>query len=398
MLKPSISMRAVSPARVAAFDVLQAVLAGAYASDSLRERSFGLSFRDAGLAAQIVFGCLRYQSQLDHLIFRYSGREAPALDDAVQIVLRSAIFQLRYLERVPPHAAVHESVELAKSHKRAASGFVNAVLRKVNRDPVIWPDVATELSCPGWLLDRWSSHFGVEAARGVATVALREPHAYIRIQPGLAPDPGMEVEPTEVQGAFRLLSARQSGFRLHDISSQAIIPLLELEQGNTYLDLCAAPGNKTLQALETPLALTVACDISPKRIREMPAICPRVLLDATEPLPFGMKLDRIFIDAPCSGTGTLGRNTEIKWRLTEPDLVRFQTRQVGMLKQALELLAPEGKLVYATCSLEEEESEQVVARTLEQTTGIDCTQEKWRVPGRDEGDGFYAALLQRSRT
>ena len=395
MPRSHIPMRAVSVARVTAFEVLQAVFAGAYASDALRERSTGLSVRDAGLTAQIVFGCLRYQSQLNYLIFRYSGRDAPALGEAIQIILRSAIFQLRYLERVPPHAAVHESVELAKRYKRAASGFVNAVLRKVNREPVGWPDLATELSCPSWLLEKWSSHFSVDAARAIATAALQEPHAYIRIRPGSPSTPGIEVEPTEVQGAFRLLSAPRPGLRLHDISSQAIVPLLELEAGDTYLDLCAAPGNKTMQALETPLALAVACDISPKRIREMPAICPRLLLDATEPLPFGRKFDRIFIDAPCSGTGTLARNPEIKWRLTKPDLDRFQNRQVAILKQALKLLSRDGKLVYATCSLEEEENEQVVARAMHETPEVRCTYQMWRVPGRDEGDGFFAAVLQK---
>jgi 16S rRNA (cytosine967-C5)-methyltransferase len=356
-------MGEISPARRVAFDVLQAVARGGYASDILRPQTRHLSARDAGLAAQIVFGCLRFQAQLDYLISHYSGRKSDTLDPAVLIVLRTAIFQLRYLERIPTHAAVHEAVELTKAQKRAAAGFVNAVLRKVNRNPVSWPDLPTELSCPAWLLDRWAAHFGAEPARKIAAAALEEPVAYLRND------------------------------RFHDIGSQAIIPLLDLRPGQTYLDLCAAPGNKTLQALETPLALAVACDISPKRIRDIPAVCPRVVLDATQPLPFQTKFERIFIDAPCSGTGTVSRNPEIKWRVQKPDFDRFHTKQLQIAFQALRLLAPGGKLLYATCSLESEENEDVVRTLMERVPDLRCEQTLWRLPGRDEGDGFYAALL-----
>jgi 16S rRNA (cytosine967-C5)-methyltransferase len=353
----------ISAARRAAFRVLEAVADGAYASDSLREATRPLSARDAGLAGQIVFGSLRYQSQLDYLIERYSERQAEGLDLIVKIALRAAIFQLRYLERIPAHAAVHDSVELVKRRKRAASGLTNAVLRKVNRNAVSWPDVATEVSCPAWLLERWSRHFDTAQARKIAEAALAEPVPYLR------------------------------GTRLQDISSQAIVPLLELRAGMRYLDLCAAPGNKTLQALETSLQLAVACDISPRRIAEIPPLCPRVVLDATQPLPFSIPFDRILIDAPCSGTGTLGRNPEIKWRVTESDFARFGQKQAQILGQAVPLLAPGGKLVYATCSLEREENEDVVEAVLAAHPELHHERELWRLPGRDEGDGFYAAVL-----
>ena len=181
--------------------------------------------------------------------------------------------------------------------------------------------------------------------------------------------------------------------RLHDISSQAILPLLDLRPGHSYLDLCAAPGNKTLQALETPLRLAVACDVSPKRIREIPKVCPRVVLDATRPLPFGRRFDRIFIDAPCSGTGTLGRNPEIKWRVQEQDFGKFGSKQLAILGEAVRLLGAGGKLLYATCSLEREENEDLIRESLRLWPDLRCEREMWRVPGRDEGDGFYAALL-----
>ncbi len=386
-------MRGISAGRRVAFETLGRVESGAYASDALREESRGLSGRDAGLAGQIVFGCLRYQAQLDFLIFHYSGRRVRQLDEPVRIALRAAIYQMRYLERVPARAAVHESVEFIKFQQRAASGLVNAVLRKVDREPVVWPDLATELSCPGWLLERWSSHFGAEQARAIAQAALEEPAAYVRIAAGSAATSG-DLEPTSVPGAYRVLSARPAEMRLQDISSQTIVPLLGLRPGDSYLDLCAAPGNKTLQALETPLQLAVACDVSPRRIRDIPPVCSRVLLDATEPLPFGASFDRVFVDAPCSGTGTLARNPEIKWRVTTEDLTRFREKQVAIVSQALQVLKPAGKLLYANCSLEREENEDVIQQVLTANPLVRRTHETWRLPGRDEGDGFFAALLE----
>ncbi len=385
----------ISRARAVAFDVLGEVALGAYASDVLRDRIGLLDARDAGLASQIVFGCLRFQSQLDYLIFLYSGRKIERLDIPVVIALRMAIFQLRYLERIPAHAAVHEAVELVKKQKRSAAGFVNAVLRKANRELVAWPDEATELCCPEWLLERWRGHFGAEQARAIAGAALLEPPAYIRVRPGEDLPEGVFAERTQIAGCWRLLSPAPSGMRLHDISSQAIVPLLGLEPKQTYLDLCSAPGNKTLQALETPVSFAVACDVSERRLREVPPVCPRVVLDATCALPFSRLFDRIFIDAPCSGTGTLARNPEIKWRVQPEDFSRFGEKQVRIVREALKVLAPGGKLLYATCSLEEEENEAVIRRILRDEPGLRSEREQWRLPGREEGDGFYAAVLSR---
>ena len=383
----------VSPARAAAFDTLELVSKGAYASDSLRERTSHLKPRDAGLAGQIVFGCLRFQAQLDHLVGVFSGKSVSELDKAVVLSLRMATFQLRYLERIPPHAAIHEAVEIIKVRRRPAAGFVNAVLRKLNRDPIHWPSREIELSCPEWLIARWAAHFGKDQAERLAAEALREPDAYIRVHPGAPVPEGATLEPTAVPGCFRLSSGIPAGVRLHDISSQAILALLDLQAGQSYLDLCAAPGNKTVEALETPLALVIACDISPLRIRDIPPLCPRVVLDATQPLPFLRKFDRIFIDAPCTGTGTLARNPEIKWRVQEQDFERFTRRQREIVGQAVHHLAPGGKLLYATCSLEREENEAVVHQILEADTRLRCENQLWRLPGRDPGDGFFAAVL-----
>lgn len=382
----------IAAARLAAFRVLEDVESGGYASDLLREASRDLGARDAGLAGQLVLGSLRVQNQLDHLIEKYSGRPAESLDLTVKMALRIGIYQLRYLDRIPTHAAVDDSVEFVKQHKRAASGLTNAVLRKVNRAPVAWPNESLACCCPEWLLARWREHFGAAAAKAIAEAALQEPEPYIRIRAGDAAPEGLQIEATAVAGCYRLLSPLKEGVRLHDISSQAIVPLLELQADHSYLDLCAAPGNKTAQALEARPALAVACDISERRLEMLNEKVLRVVLDAAEDLPFRRRFDRILIDAPCSGTGTLSRNPEIKWRLTADDLVRQQARQVNILKRAVDVLEMGGRIVYATCSLEREENEEVV-RAVIRERGLRCEREVWRIPGRDAGDGFYGAVL-----
>ena len=346
----------MSPAREIAFRVLQRVHGGGYATDLLRRESGDA--RNLALAESITLGCLRHQSQLDYLIEFFSGRKQPKLDDEVRIALRMGIFQLRYLDRIPAHAAVAESVELVKqAHKRSAAGFANAVLRKVNRNHVQWPDQATELSLPAWMLERWQHQYGEQEAAAIARAALEQPEAAINPDTGRQQDPG----------------------------AQSIVPLLEIQPGMTVLDLCAAPGNKTAQALALG-ANVIAADRYLKRLTEVPMEARRIVLDAGTTLPFNMKFDRILIDAPCSGTGTLARNPEIKWRLRESDLARFAALQRKILENALPHLKSGGRLVYSTCSLEREENEDIVASLAVASTHL-------RLPGRDPGDGFFAATI-----
>jgi 16S rRNA (cytosine967-C5)-methyltransferase len=381
----------LSPARIAAYEVLRKVAGGGYASDLLLRDSATLDPRDAGLASGIVFGCLRYQAQLDFFIDHFAARPLK-LDPEVRIALRMAIYQIRYLERVPKHAAVGESVELVKrAHKRSASGLVNAVLRKVNRGPVRWPDRATELSCPAWMLDRWAARWDHATAEGIARAALREPESWVR-----SPEAAPNLEPTELPGCYRLRSGDPPpGSRIQDIGSQSVVPLLQLQPGHRFLDLCAAPGNKTAQALETPVD-AIACDLHWSRLRMLDGIdARRVVLDASAPLPFRDPFDRILVDAPCTGTGTLGRNPEIKWRLRPSDVGRLHELQVRILRNALVLLAWSGRLVYSTCSLETKENEDVIERALDSDPNYNILEMQYRLPGREPGDGFFAAVVER---
>jgi 16S rRNA (cytosine967-C5)-methyltransferase len=231
------------------------------------------------------------------------------------------------------------------------------VLRKVNRKPIPWPDRATSLSMPEWMLERWDLRYGVATASAIAQAALEEPEGFVNPETG----------------------------RQQDIGAQSIVPHLQIGPGMTALDLCAAPGNKTAQMLQAG-ASVVACDRSARRLEDVPKEARRVVLDATNCLPFRAKFDRILVDAPCSGTGTLGRNPEIKWRTTVNDIQRFPELQRQILRNALEHLQPGGRLVYSTCSLEPEENEEVVA-------GLPVVSSCMRLPGREPGDGFFVAVI-----
>jgi 16S rRNA (cytosine967-C5)-methyltransferase len=295
-----------------------------------------------------------------------------------------ALYQVRFLDRVPGHAAVNDSVELARrAGKSSAAAFVNAILRRAIREPLDLPET---LSTPAWLLDRWTAQYGADTALAIAHASLSQPDRFIRVGSG-APPPG--AEPTEIPGCFRLTSGDAGDFRFQDIGSQTVVPLLDLEPGQTFLDLCASPGNKTAQALETPLH-AIACDLHVSRTRLLlPLGIPVATVDGSKPLPFGVRFDRILVDAPCSGTGTLARNPEIKWRLQPADIGDLQSRQVAILKNALAQLAPGGLLVYSTCSLEREENQDVVA-----LSGAAAVKTMQRLPGCKPGDGFFAAALK----
>ena len=224
----------IASTRALTFDILLLVESGGYASDLLHARSGGLEPRDAALAHEIVFGVLRYRAQLDYLIAYYSGRggrlDAGGARRAADGHLPTALPGAN-----PGARGGWDTVQLVKrARKASAAGFVNAVLRKVNRDPVVWPDRATELSMPEWLLERWERRYGRAAAEGIARAALLEPEKYVRVT--------------------------AAGERRQDIGAQSIVPLLELRAGQRFLDVCAAPGNKTAQALEAGVD-AVACDV-----------------------------------------------------------------------------------------------------------------------------------------
>lgn len=374
-----------APARESAFGALLAVERGAWSAEAITSRSTQLTSRDAGLASDIAFGVLRRRGQLDAIISRYSAKPLERLDTPVRVAIEMGLYQMLFLDRVPDHAAVSDSVELVRrAGKSSAASMVNAILRRASREH---PTASDLEATPAWLMRRWIAQFGEAAAQGIAETSLRPPERFIRVPAGAqAPQGGIL---SEVPGCYRLPSGDSGPFRFQDIGSQAVVPLLDLQPGQSFLDLCAAPGNKTAQAIETSLR-AVACDLHLSRARTLhPLGVPVAVLDATNPLPFRRRFDRILVDAPCSGTGTLSRNPEIKWRLKAEDIADLAARQTAILRNALDALASDGILVYSTCSLEREENEDIVAMSGARVLGV-----MQRIPGRDSGDGFFAAALQ----
>ncbi len=396
----------MSPARRIAFDVLQrAETEAAFAADLLHAR-LGARVRreDAALATELTLGVLRWQRLLDAVVARHLEEPVENLDAEVRIAVRLGAYQLRFLDRVPAHAAVNESVELAKrAGKRSAARLVNAVLRRVALEARQQADsllpagvagierLAVLHSHPTWMVKRWLAAFGrertvalLEANNAPASLAcavhdanLTEKIVEELHRAGLAVAPGRWLRRALIVwggSPANTVAFRSGRISIQDEASQMVPLLLDVEPGDSVLDLCAAPGGKTVALARAAGdgAGVVAADLYEHRLRGMRQQLRRigvagvqlVAVDATAPLPWLRRFRRILVDAPCSGTGTLARNPEIRWRLRPEDLDELSTRQVTLLRNALEALEPGGRLVYSTCSLEPEENEQVVQAAL----------------------------------
>lgn len=394
-------MAGVSPARQAAFSILKAVERGsAHSDDLLRGRAVSkLSPADRNLTTTLVLGVLRWQIALDQRIKRHLTRPNARLDEEVRIALRLGAFQLLCLDRIPARAAIDESVELTKQagHK-FASGMVNAVLRKVAKEAAGSPDdrMAAEAAHPAWMVERWNRFFGEECTCAVCAHDQEAPALAVRLEDAAAEveliEAGVTLAPGALLTAARVVTAgdvaetgafAEGRVRVQDEGSQLVaeIAAAAWRGAKTVLDACAAPGGKTLVLAERhPQARILACEISEARLEPMRSrlagLGARVECrhaDAAELDP-GESFDLVLADVPCSGTGTLGRNPEIRHRLSVEDLPRQAERQRAILAGCLRALRPGGRLVYSTCSLEPEENEAVV------TAGLDGMKDVQIVP------------------
>ncbi len=501
----------VSPARAAAFDILLRVeTTNAYASELLHSsRLNALSPADHGLATEIVMGVLRWRSVLDEQIAAHIPQPIAKLDAEVIAALRIGAYQLLFLDRIPAHAAINDSVELVKkARKRSAAGMVNAVLRKINpasakagvdsgrafsknktqalssraqpRDllstgpqqpssgtadaafsetdksdpsestprrqsdnrspfdslPPVAQDDSVLAAHPNWLVAKWTQLYGAGAARKICTYDQQPPRTAIRADAALAEElvqEGIELEPGRLLSSARVVVqgdvTRSKAFRerrlaIQDEGSQLVALLLG--HGQRILDCCAAPGGKTrIIAEQNPHARVLALDLHPHRAALLQRLVslPNVDVVAADArrIPFAAHFDRILLDAPCTGTGTLARNPEIKWRLNPNDVARLQAYQLEILKSSMQHLSPGGQLLYSTCSLEPEENELVIEQALLAGPGFRVSNLRDRltalrddgvlawedmdslisgpylrtIPGLHPCDGFFAALLER---
>lgn len=452
----------VSPARRAAFEILRRVEdEGAYSSVLLAAIGDGLSAKDRSLCHELVLGVLRNRLWLDRAIEHFGSRKIEKLDLPVTLAFRLGLYQLCFLTRIPPSAAVNESVNLVRASRlKSAAAFVNAVLRRATRasdyDPSADVDddlekLAIETSHPHWLVERWSSQFGFDEAAALARTnnqpappafrftarALRSgaPRALIEeleaagvhlIESKIAPGAwrfsrlsrAHENTGRDAGGPHARMRALQSDGLIYfqDEASQLVAHLVGAREFDRVLDVCAAPGSKsTLIAALAPDALVVSGDLYEPRAQLVRAFAHNqhasnisvIQHDATRELPFpSQSFDRVLVDAPCSGTGTLRHNPEIRWRLRESDIAELAAKQKQILQNAAAVVKAGGRLVYSTCSVERGENEAIVAEflkdkaferaKLEAPGNLLTAQGAVRTwPQRDDVEGFFVTAFRR---
>ena len=316
---------------------------------------------ESGLVRTLVLGVLRWRSRLDFAIERLSDRRLNKLDPIVVEILRIGIFQLQFMD-VAPYAAVSETVDVAAHRAKRAKSFVNAVLRNASKGIPEPPDDATRLAHPLWLLERWKGQFGDGRALRIAEAnqQLSYPDALVLEGP-----PPPDSEPSAlVEGLVRLQgsTADLDRARIYPMDEgSAVIAAIAANSGREVIDLAAAPGGKSLYMLSRG-ASVVSSDVSLTRLRPLVGRTKKILAaDGRQP-PFRRRFETVLLDAPCSATGTIRKNPELKWRLRETDLPQFASLQRELLTSALDLAAK--TCVYSTCSLEREENDDVVNAVL----------------------------------
>lgn len=410
----------ISPARVSAFEILLRIERDrAYSSVLLPAFEAKLPEVDRGLCHEIVLGTLRRQMMLDRNIDALA--RGKNLDEEIRVILRLSLYQIGFLERVPSHAVVNDAVNLAmKAKKSSAKAFVNAILRSFERErPMLhyaddFERLAVETSHPIWLLRRWEREFGAETAFKIARADNEPPEdSFRRTAKSSGEDLG-----TLTKEELRSLS--ESGeIYFQDKGSQMVADAVALKKGESFLDVCSAPGSKITRIAsnkEVAENLLVGGDFHFKRARLLRENAKRqgatgidvVQYDGESALPFAEgSFDAVLVDAPCSGTGTIRHNPEIRYFLTEKDIVPLARKQLKILSEASKVVRDGGRLVYSTCSLEKEEDEGVCASFLEAhprfvktmpSVPVDVLTEHGfgrTFPHLDGTDGFFIASFEK---
>jgi 16S rRNA (cytosine967-C5)-methyltransferase len=445
----------ISPRRLA-FDILARIEKEHSYADLLLDQTLShadLIGPDRGLLTELVYGTLRRQGTLDHLIDQFATQKTQKLERAVLILLRLGLYQLLFLDRVPVRAAVHETVEMAKDIAPRAAGMINAILRRTDRErgQLPFPDPGTQPVAylaarhghPRWICALWLDQLGLPEAEELARAMAEQAPFTLRTNTlcidredllDCLTDAGAHVTPTrwsplgiQLAGGPPLTSLpcfRDGHLFIQDEASQLAGLLLTPRPGESVLDLCAAPGGKTtlLAQLMENRGEIVACDRHQRKLRLITENADRLGVttitpmsgDACLPLPAlaGHQFDRILVDAPCSGLGVIRRNPEGKWWKSREDLDRLAVTQRQILATAADYLKAGGTLVYATCSTSTIENEEVVGDFLSSHPDfvIEPVQQvmpelaelatpegffrSW--PHRQGMDGFFAARMKKT--
>ena len=432
---------------LAAEIVERALSSGRPVDGILRRAEADLGARDRGLLRELVLGTLRWLRRLDFVIEAVSSRQLKAIDPALVSPLRLAVYQLLFLDRIPAHAAVDEAVKEARRRThRGGAGFVNAVLRRIARSPELesWPvedadpirRLAIESSHPDLLVDRWMRIFGDQATRELLEANNRpKPWQILTFRSKGGRDlaasrlagEGVQTSPSTLAPMGLVVEAgnplntdvfSSGSIYLQDVASQAAALVPPPTRSERVVDLAAAPGGKSfsLQSFEDEVEV-LASDRNWRRMRTLRENRDRLGLriqllqaDALR-LPLRATFDRVVLDLPCTGTGTLRKNPELKWRISEAEIQRLGTQGLQMVRSGAELVKPGGILSVVTCSLEPEENDQVVTRFLATNGEFEVVPLRtelpaaladqvvdgggWQVLPQDVHDGFTVHVLRR---
>jgi 16S rRNA (cytosine967-C5)-methyltransferase len=427
--------------RQIAWRVLSAAPAGGEFLESRLDRELAgvrLSRPDRALCQELVYGVTRWRRALDWLIGQKTARLPKR--PGVAVLLRLGLYQMFWLSRIPDHAAVHETVELAKALGfHAEAGFLNALLRGYarEREPAIarlgrlrMEEPGLGYSHPDWLCARWRERWGggnlaalLEWNNSPAPVFARvntlktaaEPLTQAWTAEGVVwreavfdwTGPGLLYQIEFPPPLTQLPSFQAGGFYVQDPSTLLAVKELEPRAGERVLDLCAAPGGKTTFAAQLMLnqGRVLACDESQLRLGLLRENCARLGVSCVETalaadVPGGadpLEFDRVLVDAPCSNTGVLRRRVEARWRVTPGEIERLRKAQLVLLRQAAPRVRPGGRLVYSTCSLEPEENEDLVRAFLSERADFQLIRQRTLLPFRDGVDGAFAAVMERTK-
>lgn len=431
----------VSPARRCAFTVVRRVFEqDAYADRALTAEAAGLTPRDRSLAMSLAFGTVQRRATLDYVAQRLCSRPLSSIEPGALAALRLGLLQILFLDGIAEHAAVHESVELAKRASRGGAGLVNAVLRRATREgPALLRalsdetprEAATLHSVPVWLAELWWRELGADRARALlarvndpAESALRvntlvssldvvRAELPARVVPEL-PEALVLDRPFDVQGSELF---RRGAIMAQSRASMLVARALAPKPGDRVLDLCAAPGAKTthIGALLADDGELTAVERNPGRARALSATlarmhvdCARVVVaDARYELAAGQRCDAVLVDPPCSGLGTLQSRPDLRWRTSPERIAELSVLQAQVLSTGADATAPGGTLVYSVCTISREESVAVVERLLRERPEFVVEDLGGLLPGagpgpflqtfpdRDGTDGFFIARLRR---
>jgi len=420
--------------RQAAFWLLKKAGEGAYInlelSQLLNQRQ--ITDQDRGFATELTYGCLKQQAWLDFFLQKWLTRPLEQLDHPVLIALRLGLYQIHFMDRIPAHAAVSETVDLIKEDAPYATGLVNAVLHKAlaqedwtvrsKKGKAGW--LAITYSHPLWMIHRWLKRFGEEETEELLRSNQKTPQTYLRVNTlkisaedlwKSLQERQVPVRKSELLSECFLLDGPVQNIEedlargfvvIQDIGAMMIARVLDPQSGEMILDYCSAPGGKAthLAALMSNHGKVVALELHEHRVELIKRLANRtgatmiqtIQHDGTKPFGQPNSFDRILLDAPCSGTGVLGRKIDARWQKTYEQLAELTELQQALLKQAYACLKPGGTMVYSTCSLEWEENGKNLQWFLNEEPS--ATLESFKLPMPEETlipEGYYTLLPQK---